>query len=123
MRKVQIARILLDSPEILILDQPFDGLDESSRIDLAQIIDGLMDDSRSVILVTHRQREILPNISHVLALRDGKIIFQGRREEVLTPTRMELLYPASLKSRLPFRSRGRGLIIAPSERFLKFWSP
>ena len=95
MRKVQIARIMLDSPEILILDEPFDGLDESSRIDLAQIIDGLMDDSRTVILVTHRQREILPNISHVLALRDGKVIFQGRREEVLIPTRMELLYPAS----------------------------
>ena len=108
MRKVQIARIMLDSPEILILDEPFDGLDESSRIDLAQIIDGLMDDSRTVILVTHRQREILPNISHVLALRDGKIIFQGRREEVLIPTRMELLYPASLKKPFTIPTKGAG---------------
>ena len=106
MRKVQIARIMLDSPEILILDEPFDGLDESSRIDLAQIIDGLMDDSRTVILVTHRQREILPNISHVLALRDGKIIFQGRREEVLIPTRMELLYPNSLKKSFAIPAKG-----------------
>jgi molybdate transport system ATP-binding protein len=108
MRKVQIARIMLDSPQILILDEPFDGLDESSRIALAQIIDGLMDDSRTVILVTHRQREILPNISHVLALRDRKIIFQGRREEVLIPTRMELLYPAAVKNPFTIPAKGAG---------------
>ena len=98
MRKVQIARILLNSPEILILDEPFDGLDESSRIDLAQIIDDLMDDSRTVILVTHRQREILPNISHVLALRDGEIIFKGKREDILMPSRMERLYPPTFRT-------------------------
>jgi molybdate transport system ATP-binding protein len=108
MRKVQIARIMLDSPEILILDEPFDGLDESSRIGLAQIIDDLMDDRRTVILVTHRQREILPNISHVLALRDGKVIFQGRREEVLIPTRMALLYPASSKKPFTIPTEGAG---------------
>jgi molybdate transport system ATP-binding protein len=98
MRKVQIARILINSPEILILDEPFDGLDQSSRTDLAQIIDDLMDDSRTVILVTHRQREILPNISHVLALGNGDVIFQGRREDILMPPRMELLYPSSFKT-------------------------
>jgi len=98
MRKVQIARVLIQAPDILILDEPFDGLDRSSRGDLAPIIDDLMDDSRTVILVTHRQREILPNISHVLAVSDGKILFQGRREEVLTASKMEALYPPGLKT-------------------------
>ena len=70
MRKVQIAGVLINSPDILILDEPFDGLDRSSRNNLAPVIDDLMDDSRTVILVTHRQREILPRISHVLAVRD-----------------------------------------------------
>ena len=109
MRKVQIARILVNAPEILILDEPFDGLDEASRTDLAQIIDKLMDDSRTVILVTHRQREILPNISHVLALRDGKVIFKGKREEILTPPRMEHLYPSSFKTSfaIPPKEDGR----------------
>jgi molybdate transport system ATP-binding protein len=92
MRKIQIARALQKLPEIMILDEPFDGLDESSRRDLAQIIDGLMDDTRTVILVTHRQREILPKISHVLAVRDGEVLFQGSRSEVLTPSQMERLY-------------------------------
>ena len=60
MRKVQIARVLINSPEILILDEPFDGLDQSSRKDLAQIINTLMDDSRTVILVTHRVSPLNP---------------------------------------------------------------
>jgi len=92
MRKVQLARLLLKSPEIMILDEPFDGLDESSRRELACIIDDLMDDSRTVILVTHRQREISANISHVLAIRDGRVLFQGRREVVLTASQIEYLY-------------------------------
>jgi molybdate transport system ATP-binding protein len=96
MRKVQIARVLIHGPDILILDEPFDGLDRSSRGGLAPIIDELMDDTRTVILVTHRQREILPNISHVLAVSDGKVLFQGRREEVLTSSHMERLYPSSV---------------------------
>jgi molybdate transport system ATP-binding protein len=96
MRKVQIARVLIQAPDILVLDEPFDGLDRFSRGNLAPIIDGLMDDSRTVILVTHRQREILPNISHVLAVSDGKVLLQGRREDILTPSQMERLYPSSL---------------------------
>jgi len=95
MRKVQIARVLIQAPDILILDEPFDGLDRSSRGSLAPIIDDLMDDTRTVILVTHRQREIVPSISHVLAVSDGKVLFQGRREEVLTPSQMERLYPST----------------------------
>ena len=97
MRKVQIAGVLIHSPNILILDEPFDGLDRSSRSRLAPVIDDLMDDTRTVILVTHRQREIGPHISHVLAVGDGKVLFQGRREEVLTPSQINRLYPAAFK--------------------------
>jgi molybdate transport system ATP-binding protein len=75
---------------------------------LAQIINDLMDDTRTVLLVTHRQREILPNISHVLALGEGKILFQGRREEVLIPPRMERLYPSSFKTAFTIPSRKDG---------------
>jgi molybdate transport system ATP-binding protein len=92
MRKIQLARILLKQPDVMILDEPFDGLDEISRRDLAQIIGNLMDNTRTVILVTHRQREILPKITHVLAVRTGKVLFQGTRSEVLTPNNMERLY-------------------------------
>ncbi len=108
MRKVQIARVLIHAPDILILDEPFDGLDRYSRDTLAPIIDELMDDTRTVILVTHRQREILPGISHVMALSDGKVLFQGRREEVLTPSRMERLYPSSFTAAFSLPATANG---------------
>jgi len=115
MRKVQIARVLIQAPDVLILDEPFDGLDRSSRGDLAPIINDLMDDTRTVILVTHRQREILPNISHVLAVSDGRVLFQGRREEVLTPSQMEDLYPFSgtTSFSLPIRNDNPAKVDAP----------
>lgn len=109
MRKIQIARVLLNAPEIMILDEPFDGLDEASRHDLAQIIDDLMDKSRTVILVTHRQREILPNVSHVLAIRAGKIIYQGKRNDVVTPSQMEHLYNVDLETFTSLPALEKGL--------------
>ena len=92
MRKVQIARALINSPKILILDEPFDGLDPVTRRDLTHLINDLMDDNRTVILVTHRQREIMPNITHVLGVQNGEVVFQGRRKDILTPSRVEHLY-------------------------------
>jgi len=45
-----------------------------------------------VILVTHRQREILPNITHILGVKNGEVVFQGGRKDILTPSRVEHLY-------------------------------
>jgi molybdate transport system ATP-binding protein len=130
MRRVQIARVLLNSPEIMILDEPFDGLDESSRRELARIIDSLMDDSRTVILVTHRQREIVPNITHVLAIRDGRVIFQGRREDVLIPSKIQRLYatefttffslPTVEASARPTADPGSGILVTMKNVTVKY---
>ncbi len=100
MRKLQIARILLRAPEVLILDEPFDGLDQTSRKDLTQIIVGLMDNQRTVILVTHRQREISSHITHVMAIRDGQVVFQGTRLEFFKSGQLKRLYARDKAPRL-----------------------
>lgn len=92
MRKVLIARALLKSPELLILDEPFEGLDEYSRKQLAKSIVDLMNQQIHIILVTHRSEEILPGISHILCLKDCKVFLKGRREEVLTSGKMRQLH-------------------------------
>lgn len=130
MRKVQIARVLATSPQIMILDEPFDGLDESSRRDLARIIDDLMDETRTVVLVTHRLREILPNISHVLAIREGRVVFQGRRTEVLTASQLKKLYqhkfaaslaiPAADESPKPIGVDGPDILIVMKDVTVKY---
>jgi len=92
MRKVIIARALMKSPTVLILDEPFAGLDASSRKKLQETVGGLLAHGLQIVLVTHRQEEIFPQISHVLCLKDGKVFLKGPREEILTMENMKGLY-------------------------------
>ncbi|MGD8519892.1 MAG: molybdate ABC transporter ATP-binding protein ModF [Desulfobacterales bacterium] len=96
MRKIMIARALAKAPQLLILDEPFEGLDIASRSQLAAIINHLMAEDRQIILVTHRLFEILPNISHVMGLKMGKVLFQGKRQEHLSTDQIVRLYPEHL---------------------------
>jgi len=92
MRRFQIALALAAEPPLLILDEPFEALDATSRGELADLINQLMNADRSVVLVTHHRREIPPNATHVIGVQAGRVVFQGRREDVLDPQRMDSLY-------------------------------
>jgi molybdate transport system ATP-binding protein len=82
-RKVSIARALLERPRVLILENPFTGLDTTSREVLERMVDQLAREGVSVILVTARLDEVPPSVSHVLLVHKGHIVAQGRRETVL----------------------------------------
>jgi molybdate transport system ATP-binding protein len=84
MRKVLIARALMKSPRLLVLDEPFGGIDAASRNELAALFGDLLMDGVQLILVTHRADEIPPGIDHVLCVKDGRVVLQGKREDVLS---------------------------------------
>ncbi len=106
-RKTLIARALMKSPRLLILDEPFDGLDEKARSSLAHSVERLMAGPMRVILVAHRVEEINPRITHVLFVKEGRIFRQGRKEELLTSARVSELYDSALQVR---KSQSRYLI-------------
>jgi len=89
-RKLLIARALLPSPKLLILDDPFAGLDAGSRRLLAAAVAKLMGEGMQILLIVQRPEEVVPGISHVLLIRNGRVAITGRREDVLTPARMRL---------------------------------
>ena len=91
-RKTIIAKALLANPRLLILDEPFDGLDSASSKWLSQSISGLIQSGLAIWLVSHRFEELVPEIEHVLCLKSGKIFAQGLRSEVLNAEIMEGLY-------------------------------
>jgi len=97
-RKLLIARALVRSPRLLILDEPFEGLDEPSRHLVKELIDRLTTGSTQVILVTHRFDEISNRIAHVLCLKDCAVYAQGSREEVLTPEIIRRIYDVEANS-------------------------
>ena len=80
MRKVLIARALSAAPGLLILDEPFDGLDAPSRNHLMGLIGRLMAGGTPVVLITHRRAEIPREVTHFLRVEAGKVVRQGPRE-------------------------------------------
>ena len=73
MRKVLIARAMLKFPKLLILDEPFDGLDQQSHARLAESIMRMLKGNIQLVLVTHRQEEVIPGITHILTVQDDKV--------------------------------------------------
>jgi molybdate transport system ATP-binding protein len=91
-RKTLIARALMRKPDLLILDEPFDGLDSASRERLETVLRDLIHSGLHLVLITHRRDEIVPEISHVLCVKDCRVLSQGEKQEVLTLETLEALY-------------------------------
>lgn len=83
MRKVLIARALMANPALLVLDEPFEGLDAPSRQWLRQTLDDLMKKGIRILLITHRVDELPCGISHILCMKDCRAQLTGAKEEVL----------------------------------------
>jgi molybdate transport system ATP-binding protein len=77
LRKVLIARALVSKPKILALDEACDGLDTPSRTDLLRRLDEVGRSGTQILFATHRAEEILPCLTHFVALEGGRIVDQG----------------------------------------------
>ncbi len=86
MRKVLLARALASQPRLLILDEPFDGLDSAARATLAELIRHAAEAGTQIILVTHHADEIAAPFTHLLRLEAGRVAFCGARsDDVMRP--------------------------------------
>jgi len=85
-QKTLLARALMPEPELLLLDEPCAGLDIKAREELLTAVQKMtiMKGGPTLIYITHHIEEILPSITHVLALKTGKVIASGERYQVLT---------------------------------------
>ncbi|QNK03727.1 ABC transporter ATP-binding protein [Dyella telluris] len=83
-RRVLIARALVHRPRALLLDEPCAGLDMASRRRFLENLRGLARHGTTLLLVTHHVEEILPEIQQVVLLRDGQLLRQGSKNDVLT---------------------------------------
>lgn len=85
-QKLLIARALMASPKLLILDEATNGLDFISKEGLLDSINELarQPDAPNMLYVTHHTEEILPIFAHTLLLRRGREFTQGKTSEVLS---------------------------------------
>jgi molybdate transport system ATP-binding protein len=95
-RRARIARALLAHPEVLVLDEPFVGLDADGRREANDLLGRVVDDGTRVVLITPPER--IPEwVTHVLELVDRRVAFQGTRGQFQRADSAEAT-PASAKS-------------------------
>lgn len=100
-QKVLIARALISSPQLLIMDEPCSGLDIFSREHLLSSIENLGKSASAptLIYVSHHIEEILPVFNHTLLLRRGKVHSCGNTAEVLTKDNLSSFFEKSVDLR------------------------
>ncbi|MFF5261958.1 ABC transporter ATP-binding protein [Actinomadura viridis] len=93
-KRVQIARALMPDPELLLLDEPAAGLDLGGREDLVARLARLADDpgAPTMAMVTHHVEEVPDGFTHALLLRRGRVIAQGKVDEVFTPEHLSTCF-------------------------------
>ena len=85
-QRVLLARTLMPEPGLLLLDEPTAGLDLAGREDLVRTLGVLAAgvDTPATVLVTHHVEEIPEGFTHVLMLREGRVLSAGTLDDVLT---------------------------------------
>jgi ABC-type multidrug transport system ATPase subunit len=82
-QRLSIALALLPNPELLILDEPANGLDPTGIIELRELIKKLnKEEGLTIIMSSHQLSEIEKMVSHVGIIAKGKMMFQGPLEEL-----------------------------------------
>ena len=84
-QRLAIAAAMLANPEVLILDEPTNGLDPEGIIQIRELIKKIAQTGTTILLASHLLDEVEKVCSHVIILKEGKSLFCGRVEELLSP--------------------------------------
>ena len=96
-RRVLIARALVHDPGALLLDEPTAGLDFVAQRTLLESLRGLAHGGTTLILITHHLEEIVPEIDHVILLREGRVFAQGSKTEMLRSEVLSAQYDTPIR--------------------------
>jgi iron complex transport system ATP-binding protein len=98
-RRVMIGRAIagigqgnVDDVKMLLLDEPSNALDLGAQHDLREMLRGLAQRGIAIILITHHTADILPEIDRLIMMREGRIVADGSKLELLTEPGLSELF-------------------------------
>jgi iron complex transport system ATP-binding protein len=107
-QRILIARALMPKPRLLVLDEPCVGLDMRAREEFLRHIGRLTEKGPTVVYVTHHIDEIVPEFTHALLIKGGRIVAADTKEKALTPAHLKKTFGMKVEVS---RKRGRYNII------------
>ena len=91
-RRCEIARALAANPAIMLLDEPFAGIDPISIADIRGLVRTLKQRDIGVLITDHNVRETLDIVDRALIIYDGRVLFQGSPEALVADENVRRLY-------------------------------
>ncbi len=91
-RRVLLARALVHEPRALLFDEPSTSLDLFAEHELQLFMRKLAQSGIGIVLVTHHLADIIPEIERVILIRQGRVVADGRKQEILTAERLSDLF-------------------------------
>jgi len=97
-RKVEIARTLAAEPKIILLDEPFAGIDPIAIGDIKNVLKKLSDKNIGILITDHNVRETLEICNQAAIINNGEIIAQGIKEELINNELVKKVYLGDMYS-------------------------
>ena len=91
-RRCEIARALAAQPSIMLLDEPFAGIDPISIADIRELVRELKSRDIGVLITDHNVRETLDIVDRACIIYDGQVLFQGTPEALVADQEVRRLY-------------------------------
>ena len=91
-RRVEIARCLVTMPKIILMDEPFAGIDPIAVEDIKKILNKLVSQGISILITDHNVSAALEICSRGLILSEGKILAEGSTDELIKNTKVREVY-------------------------------
>ncbi len=95
-QRLAIASAMLNDPEVLVLDEPTNGLDPEGIAEIRDLIKEIALSGKTIVIASHILDEIEKVCTHVAIMRKGKLLQMGELAEVMTQERLLLLKSADL---------------------------
>jgi iron complex transport system ATP-binding protein len=92
-----IGRALVASSQMLLLDEPSNALDLAAQADLRKLLRRLAQQGTGILLITHHVSDIIPEINRILMMKDGRIVADGPRSQLLTEQRLGDLFRTEVR--------------------------
>ena len=96
-RRCLLGRALVHKPRTLILDEPTEGLDFAASFDYLRRIRDLSASGHNIVLVTHHLNEIPPEVERVIVLKEGCVVADGPKAQVLTDEFLSAVYATEIR--------------------------